>query len=141
MDAKTYFTISELAHSDTAQMLGIDNTPSKDVADKLHILITECLDPIRERCGFPITVSSGYRCEMLNKKVGGVGTSQHVKGEAADLVGKDSAQTRKIFEAAKSIGNFDQLLYERNRTSGKVWVHISYKKSGNRKQCIDNYTV
>lgn len=137
---KNYFTISELAHSDTAQMLGIDNTPDKETTDKLHLLITECLNPIREACGFPITVTSGFRCARLNAKVGGKPTSQHLKGEAADLVGKSDAQTRKIFETAKTLGRFDQLLYERN-SAGRIWVHISYKKSGNRKQCIDNYTV
>lgn len=138
---KTYFSITELTHSDTANMFGINNTPSKEIADKLHVLITECLDPIREKCGFPITVTSGYRCEKLNKKVGGVSNSQHVKGEAADLIGKNDEQTRKIFEVAKSLGNFDQLLFEKNVSSGKKWVHISYKKTGNRKQCIDNYNV
>lgn len=138
---KTYFTISELTHSDTANRFGINNSSSKEIADKLHILITECLDPIREKCGFPITVTSGYRCEALNKKVGGKPTSQHLKAEAADLIGKNDEQTRKIFEVARMIGNFDQLLFEKNTSSGKRWVHISYKKSGNRKQCIDNYNV
>lgn len=138
--SKNYFTISELTYSYKAEILHIDNTPSKDVIDKLHLLITECLNPIREACGFPITVSSGYRCKVLNAEVDGKPTSQHLKGEAADLVGKNLAETRKIFEAAKAIGNFDQLLYERDRT-GKIWVHISYKKTGNRKECTDNYNA
>ena len=96
------------------------------------------LDKIRERYGKPIVVTSGYRCPELNKAVGGVKSSQHVKGEAADLVGENKAETKKIFEIAKEIGNYDQLLFETNK-AGSVWVHISYKASGNRKMCIDNY--
>ena len=137
---KTYFTISELTHSAKAQEHGINNTPSKEITDKLHILITECLDPIREACEFPVVVTSGYRCEALNKIVGGQANSQHLKGEAADLVGKNESQTRVIFSMAKALGNFDQLLYEHD-IKGNKWVHISYKRTGNRRQCIDNYTV
>lgn len=138
--SKNYFTISELTDSFTAKQLFIDNTPDKETTDKLHLLITECLNPIREACGFPITVTSGFRCAKLNAKVGGKPTSQHLKGEAADLVGKNESQTRVIFSMAKALGNFDQLLYEHDK-KGNKWVHISYKKSGNRKQCIDNYSA
>ena len=133
-----YFTIKELSHSETANRKGIDNTPTGDVVVSMTTLINECLDPIRELYGKPITVTSGFRCPMLNKAVGGVNSSQHVKGEAADLVGRNDDETRKIFETAKAFGQFDQLLYEKN-SKGNIWVHISYKASGNRTMCIDNY--
>ena len=133
-----YFTIKELSHSETANRKGIDNTPTGDVVVSMTTLINECLDPVRELYGKPITVTSGFRCPMLNKAVGGVNSSQHVKGEAADLVGRNDDETRKIFETAKAFGQFDQLLYEKN-SKGNIWVHISYKASGNRKMCIDNY--
>ena len=133
-----YFTIKELSHSETANRKGIDNTPTGDVVVSMTTLINECLDPVRELYGKAITVTSGFRCPMLNKAVGGVNSSQHVKGEAADLVGINDDETRKIFETAKAFGQFDQLLYEKN-SKGNIWVHISYKASGNRKMCIDNY--
>ena len=133
-----YFTIKELSHSETANRKGIDNTPTGDVVVSMTTLINECLDPVRELYGKPITVTSGFRCPMLNKAVGGVNSSQHVKGEAADLVGRNDDETRKIFETAKAFGQFDQLLYEKN-SKGNIWVHISYKASGNRTMCIDNY--
>ena len=132
-----YFTIEELSHSETANRKGIDNTPTPEIRVKLNTLIS-ALDKIRERYGKPITVTSGYRCPALNKAVGGVNSSQHVKGEAADLVGRNDDETRKIFETAKAFGQFDQLLYEKN-SKGNIWVHISYKASGNRTMCIDNY--
>ena len=132
-----YFTIKELSKSSTAEKLGIDNTPAPEICAKLNTLIS-ALDKIREQYGKPIFVTSGYRCPELNKAVGGVNSSQHVKGEAADLVGRNDDETRKIFETAKALGNFDQLLYEKN-SKGSIWVHISYKSSGNRTMCIDNY--
>ena len=134
----SYFTIKELSRSSTAEKLGIDNTPTGDVVVSMTTLINECLDPVRELYGKPITVTSGFRCPILNKAVGGVNSSQHVKGEAADLVGRNDDETRKIFETAKAFGQFDQLLYEKN-SKGNIWVHISYKASGNRTMCIDNY--
>ena len=133
----SYFTIKELSRSSTAEKLGIDNTPTPEIRAKLNILIS-ALDKTREQYGKPIFVTSGYRCPELNKAVGGVNSSQHVKGEAADLVGRNDDETRKIFETAKALGNFDQLLYEKN-SKGSIWVHISYKASGNRTMCIDNY--
>ena len=56
------------------------------------------------------------------------------------LENEEFTKTKEIFEIAKQLGNFDQLLFEKN-SKGSIWVHISYKDSGNRKQCIDNYNV
>ena len=135
-----YFSIKELCKSNTAIKNKIDNHPTPEIEKNLTILIEHCLDPIREKFGKPITVTSGYRCEKLNKLVGGKPNSQHLKGQAADLVGDTNTKTKEIFEIAKQLGNFDQLLFEKN-SKGSIWVHISYKDSGNRKQCIDNYKV
>ena len=135
-----YFSIKELCKSNTAIKNKIDNHPTPEIEKNLTILIEHCLDPIREKFGKPITITSGYRCEKLNKLVGGKPNSQHLKGQAADLVGDTNTKTKEIFEIAKQLGNFDQLLFEKN-SKGSIWVHISYKDSGNRKQCIDNYNV
>jgi uncharacterized protein YcbK (DUF882 family) len=60
-------------------------------------LIDRILDPLREKYGKPIIVNSGYRCPKLNKCVGGVSTSQHVKGQAADITGKSAIENKKLF--------------------------------------------
>ena len=139
----SYFTIKELSNSQTAKKLGIDNTPTPEIRVKLNTLIL-ALDKIREQYGKPITVTSGYRCPELNRAVGGAvnpdGTpkSQHCKGEAADLIGENKSETKKIFEIAKDLGHYDQLLFETNK-SGSVWVHISCKASGNRKIINENF--
>lgn len=135
-----YFNIKELSYSRIAAKKGINNTPNSDAKRKLELLIDKCLDPIRQEYGKPITVSSGYRNYLVNQLVGGKDTSQHLKGEAADVVGNNEKETRRIFEIAKELGNYDQLLFERDK-KGNVWVHISCKAEGNRKQCIDNYIV
>ena len=80
-----YFSLSELTHSDTAVSLGLDNTPTAAAVPLMIELIDRVLDPLRESWGGPICVSSGYRCPMLNEKVGGVEGSYHTRGMAADI--------------------------------------------------------
>ena len=118
------FTITELVKSQTAERLHIDNTPSAEIISKLTELIKYVLQPIREAYKRPIYVSSGYRCPKLNKAVGGVPTSQHVKGEAADIyVKNDNKQLfiviKKLIEDNKiTVG---QLIDEYNYK----WIHVS----------------
>lgn len=124
-----YFTINELIRSDTALQRGIDNTPPPPIKIKLSNLINNLLDPIREAWGGPITVNSGYRCPVLNKAVGGVPTSQHQKGEAADITVGSPELNRQLFDLiAKGDFDFDQLIDESNYS----WVHISYSAGKNR---------
>ena len=124
-----YFTINELIRSDTALQRGIDNTPPPPIKIKLSNLINNLLDPIREAWGSPISVNSGYRCPVLNRAVGGVPTSQHQKGEAADITVGSPEQNRKLFDLiAAGCFDFDQLIDESNYS----WVHISYAAGKNR---------
>lgn len=126
----SYFTIDELCASTVAKQKGIDNTPTSIIRSRLNTLITECLDKVREIYGAPIIVSSGYRCPILNKAVGGVDNSAHLTGYAADLIPAKGGSLRGIFEACIRFGNFDQLIIEEKGLS--KWVHISY--SGNSKK-------
>ena len=82
------FSMKELAKSSTAEKLGIDNTPTPEASAQLSNLVTHVLDPLREMYGKPITVNSGYRCPKLNDAVGGAKNSQHMRGEAADIIKK-----------------------------------------------------
>lgn len=116
-----YFKLSEFINSATANRLGIDNIPSFEVVDNLNRL-ADYLDGIREKFGKPISVSSGYRCPMLNKAVGGVVTSQHLKGLAADLVCSDMEKLLSIIRETKG---FDQVITEHNKGSKSYWIHLS----------------
>ena len=120
-----YFTIKEMTKSATAQRKGINNDPSIQVCQSLTALIEKVLDPLREAYGKPIIVTSGYRCEKLNKAVGGAASSQHVKGEAADIrsVQDTPEENKKLFDLIVKLGlPFDQLINEYNYD----WVHVSF---------------
>ena len=132
-----YFTIDEMCASDTARRKGIDNTPNADIRLRMQTLIEQLLDPIRAAWGAPITVNSGYRSPALNRAVGGVATSQHVKGEAADITVGSTADNKRLFDKIVELQKagkiaFDQLIDE----SGYSWVHISYRSGNNRNQIL-----
>ena len=125
-----YFTINELTRSATAKRLGIDNTAKKNIRLNLEALGENILDPLREAWGAPIIVTSGYRCQRLNKAVGGASNSQHLYGQAADIRTVSDRREdnmkllRKIIEMDLP---FDKLIAEYVDSSGRPdWIHISY---------------
>lgn len=124
-----YFTLQELTKSQTAKRLKIDNRPSVEAEQALIYLVETVLDPARRLFGNPIKINSGYRSQALNKAVKGSPGSQHMKGEAADITCSDNS---RLFEILKSLP-FDQLIWEQ----GGKWIHVSVKRTGNRKQILD----
>lgn len=124
-----FFTKSELTRSDTARTLKIDNTPTPEASAALDALMWNVLDPIRRMWGKPIIVNSGYRCPKLNAAIGGSATSQHMKGEAADITAGDPTKNKELFDMiAQSAIPFDQLIDEKNYR----WIHVSYRPNGRR---------
>lgn len=138
------FDFAEFEQSGTARRHGIKNTIPEQYRANIVALVTEVLQPVRDKLGFPITVTSGYRCPELNAVVNGVARSQHIVGQAADLQcfegGKFSvARTRALFAALAEM-DVDQLLYERSGKS--VWVHVSFVSAERNRHIIrDNYVV
>ena len=132
-----HFTIEELCRSQVAVCLGIDNEPKRDdIIANLKRLAFHTLEAVRLlNDNKPITITSGYRCKELNKAVGGVATSQHQNGCAADFVVGSAEENRQLFDKIKSSGSvpFDQLILEPKAG----WIHISYVEGGNRFQIID----
>lgn len=116
-----YFSLSEFVNSPTAKRLCIDNLPTFEVVDNLNRL-ADYLDGIREKLGKPILINSGYRSPMLNKAVGGVANSQHLKGLAADVVCADMESLLKVL---RETGGFDQLIKEHRKGSNSFWFHVS----------------
>lgn len=121
-----FFTLSELTHSDTANRLNIDNIPDFTHVDNLSRLCELVLDPTRVEIDMPIRVTSAYRSKALNKAVGGVTNSQHVKGLAADIVCDDM---RALAVALGNNTNIDQCIKETS-SSGFVWYHVSVSAKG-----------
>lgn len=122
-----------MTKSNTATAKGIDNTPDQTVTNNLTKLIEAVLDPLREWYGKPITVNSGYRCEALNKAIGGAKSSQHMLGEAADITVGSKEENEKLFDYIKDNLEFDQLINE----SDFSWVHVSYREGRLRKQVLE----
>ncbi len=124
-----YFKVSELTYSATAKKYNIDNTPNETELKHIEELIV-FLDGVRAAWGSALIVSSGFRCEALNIKVGGVKTSGHRVGYAVDLVPANNKKMQ-FFEFMKSYledKEFDELLLETN-SKGATWIHFSLKSS------------
>lgn len=125
------FTYDELVYSATAERLGLDNTPNEKELDNLKRLANEVLQPIRDKWGRAIIVTSGFRSEKVNKAVGGVKTSQHRLGEAADLKIGSKSQNKALFNfildmIQKGEIKVGQLIDEYNYS----WVHVSLPREG-----------
>lgn len=133
-----YFTFRELLHSEVALRNDVDNLPPQREKAKvylnLQVLVDNLLDPIRERFTVPMIITSGYRCKKVNKLVGGVDNSQHMKGEAVDFWFPSFSKKETVaafFEIAEEF-DFDQLIYYKKRGI----IHISYNRDNNRHQVI-----
>jgi len=120
------FTLAEMCHTNS----GLVNKPNETQHHYLRMLCEKVLQPIREAYGKPITVNSGFRTSAVNKAVGGVETSQHTKGQAADITCENN---KELFDfIVKNKFTFDQLIDEKNYR----WLHISYVPNGNRQQIL-----
>lgn len=125
------FTLNELTYSSTAKANKVDNTPDRWELDNLKKLCNEVLQPIRDKWGNSIFVTSGYRNPIVNRLVKGSTSSQHLNGEAADTTVGSKSGNKKLFDMiVQMIENEEitvgQLIDEKDYT----WLHISlpYKK-------------
>lgn len=121
MNLSRHFTLEEMTHSQTASRRGVLNRPGPDEVENLRRLCLNILEPLRVHLGRPIMVSSAYRAPYVNRLVGGASTSQHVRGQAADIV----VPGMSVDEVVKAIHDlnlpYDQLIDEFGD-----WVHVSY---------------
>ncbi|QYW02029.1 peptidase [Stenotrophomonas phage Siara] len=119
------FTVKEL----TVTNRPYDNTPSKAEIEQLRLLAVNILQPLRDALGKPVIVNSAYRGEQVNKAVGGVPTSQHRLGQAADIR-VTGMSPLELCHFIISLGlPFDQLIEE------GTWTHVSFGPR-NRRQVL-----
>ena len=88
----------------------------------------------------PIRINSGYRSPQLNKKIGGVPTSNHLTGCAVDIRVTGMEQLIRYANilldyADESHQDFDELLIEKNRY-GAIWLHFAVRPKGNRRRIL-----
>jgi zinc D-Ala-D-Ala carboxypeptidase len=129
------FVLSELVLSQAAARAGLSNEPSPLIVTHLQQLVDWLLQPIRDVLGYPIQVSSGYRSVAVNHLVGGVDTSAHVKGFAADITcpgfGSPKMVAQYLAEALPKLGiKFDQIIWEFGD-----WVHVGLFDNDMRQRC------
>ena len=127
------FKISELIYSDLAIQNNINNIPDINSLDNMLELIFYCLQPIRELIKKPMLITSGFRNFQVNKLAKGKINSQHLKGQAVDFIIKGMKPKKIIDMILKSNIPFDQLINEYD-----AWVHISFDKTNNRRQILQN---
>lgn len=118
-----YFTIEELSKTST----GITNVPTEEHKRNLRLLVEKVLDPLRAMYGRPIYVNSGYRSPEVNKKVGGVANSMHLKGCAADITTKDRTYNLMLYYLLMWMTMYNEMKVTKviNERDGK-WLHVEY---------------
>lgn len=118
---------------------GLINKPSDNNLMAMVNVAKRVFEPLRNWYQKPIIVNSFFRSETVNRVVGGVATSQHIKGEAIDITAFDKTENRNLFFHIQKELEFDQLIWEKGSTEYPNWIHVSLKLSGkNRKQVIYN---
>lgn len=136
-----HISFTEATKSRTAIKYNINNKPSDFVLSKMKYVAKNIFEKVREHFGVPIAVTSFFRSKKLNDKIGGSSTSQHVKGEAMDLDADvfGLITNKDIFDYIKDNLEFDQLIWEHGSRKEPAWVHVSLKKTGNRKNILVAY--
>ena len=135
MNLSANFTLKELTKSDTATRLGIDNTPDDATIENLKLLCEMVLQPVREHFGKSVTVNSGFRSPATNQATGGSKTSDHCKGQAADIE-IDGLPNPELAQWIMDNLDYTQLILE-FYTQGQPnsgWVHVSYDPNNLKKQ-------
>ena len=135
-----HFLLGEMTKS--SSLPEVYNIPSHEAIENLK-RVCGWLEVLRERYGAPIIINSGYRSPQLNKRIGGVPTSNHLTGCAVDIRVNGMEQLIRyaailLDYADETHQDFDELLIEKNRY-GAIWLHFAVRPKGNRRKvCLIN---
>ena len=127
MNLSPHFTLETMRRSETASRKGLANNPGTAQTEALQALCVNVLEPLWTALG-AVVITSAFRSLLVNKAVGSGPPSQHVKGEAADLV-IPGVSLDKVYNHIFKNLPFDQLIRE---FPPDGWVHVSYSRAHNR---------
>ena len=138
MKISDHISLKEAIRSNTAKRLNIDNSPNSYHISNMMGTAVKIFEPLREWVGGPIKINSFFRCEELNRAIGGAKRSQHMEGRAMDLDDTFGHKTNaEMFNYIKSNLNFDQLIWEFGDDENPDWIHVSYVSDDeNRGRCL-----
>ena len=121
-----HFRLTEFTTSLVAVTRRIDNTPPLSAVSNLQQLCLHVLEPLRAHLGHAVRINSGYRSPRLNAAVGGVKTSDHTRGCAADIFIPDAKTGREWFAWMMDNLPFDQLIWETASAvlAKRCWIPI-----------------
>lgn len=127
-----YFSLAELTRTGT----GIPNSPNPSETEALRALANGPAHWLREQVG-PLRVNSGYRSPPVNKAVGGSSSSQHMKGEAVDLVPVTVTRDEAFAVLVEGMRSGQVVVDQAITYDGKPHLHLSYTtKRANRGQVL-----
>lgn len=141
MNLTDHFTLAEMCASQTADREGIANNPNDSEISNLTVLC-HGLEMIRTLVGQPLMISSGFRCLALNTAVGSKPTSQHVLGQASDVICPGYGDPKSLLKAVMTAKlPYDQAILEFYQpatwsTPARGWLHISFVRSNPRQQAL-----
>ena len=136
-----HISYKEATRSATALRLGIENIPNEYQLQNMEMVAKKVFEPLREAVDAPIKINSFFRCEELNKAIGGSSKSQHCQGRAIDIDDiYGHVSNAFMYYYIKDNLDFDQLIWEFGTDDSPDWVHVSYvDEDSNRKRCLKAY--
>ena len=136
-----HITYKEGTRSVTALRLGIENVPNDYELQNMELIAEKVFEPLRQAVNGPIKINSFFRCEELNKAIGGSSRSQHCQGRAIDIDDVYGYVSNSyMYYYIKDNLDFDQLIWEFGTDDSPDWVHVSYvDEDSNRKRCLKAY--
>jgi zinc D-Ala-D-Ala carboxypeptidase len=99
----------------------LDSPDEPHSREKLDYMFMQKIEGLRQILGYKVTVTSGYRTEAHNKKVGGVAGSSHTKGLAIDILTHGGVMRYSLVKSAMHIG-----ILRIGLNSVKEFVHLDY---------------
>ena len=140
MQLSKNFSLAEMTKSQTAIRMGMSNNPSEGEVENLRLLCERVLQPVRDHFNHTVTISSGYRNELLSRKIGSSSTSQHCAREKQRTSRSLVHLTMRSVTGSKRTSCLTNLSLEywEPGEPNSGWVHVSYKKeiNSNRKEYL-----